>query len=124
MPESHKAEKKRIQKANRAAGIGDETGRIVRVKEPPKLSKCTVCGLELRITKTNSEIHAHASSKHNDTVDNCFPGAAAASSAIAAGPSQKLGGPKAAGGKNKGQPDDLSALLEAGLNVSKGKPKR
>ena len=37
MPESHKAEKKRMQKANREAGIGDESGRIVRVKdEKPK----------------------------------------------------------------------------------------
>jgi hypothetical protein len=32
MPESHKAEKRRVQKANREAGIGDAAGRIVRVK--------------------------------------------------------------------------------------------
>ena len=54
MPESNAAAKRRIQKQNRANGIGDEQGRIVREKAPPKLSQCTVCQLELKITKTNT----------------------------------------------------------------------
>jgi len=42
MPESNKAEKRRIQKANKAAGIGDENGRLVRVKDPPKMAQVCV----------------------------------------------------------------------------------
>ena len=52
MPESHKAEKKRIQKANREAGIGDESGRIVRVKDEKPKGRCTVCQQEIVFTRT------------------------------------------------------------------------
>ena len=75
MPESNAAAKRRQQKQNRALGIGDEMGRMVRMKDPPKLSKCTVCQLEMKITKTNTELTAHANSKHNSTLEACFPGA-------------------------------------------------
>lgn len=75
MPESHKAEKRRIQKANRAAGLGDESGRLVRVKVAPSVSICTICQKELTITKSNTELKNHAANKHTKTLDECFPGA-------------------------------------------------
>lgn len=56
MPESNAAAKKRQQKANRAMGLGDEQGRMVRVKDPPKTSTCAVCRAELTVTKTNTEL--------------------------------------------------------------------
>jgi hypothetical protein len=75
MPESHKAEKRRIQKANRAAGIGDESGRQFRQKVAPSVSICTVCQKELTITKSNTELKNHAANKHSKALEECFPGA-------------------------------------------------
>ena len=69
MPESHKAEKKRMQKANREAGIGDESGRIVRVKDEKPKGRCTVCQQEIVFTRTNTEAKAHAEGKHGSTMD-------------------------------------------------------
>ena len=68
MPESHKAEKRRLQKANRAEGIGDENGRIMRVKDEKPKGKCTVCNQEITFTKTNTEAKAHAEGKHGSTI--------------------------------------------------------
>ncbi len=75
MPASNKMLKRREQAANVAAGIGDSQGRLshkeVRVAV---MAKCTQCGLEIRTTKTNTEIKAHASSKHpTSTFAICFP---------------------------------------------------
>lgn len=99
MPESNKAAKKRIQKANREAGIGDESGRLVRVKDPPKMALCSVCQHELKITKTNTELKVHAESKHGKTLDECFTGAAAiAAEMIAAASGGKGGSSKASDG--------------------------
>jgi hypothetical protein len=75
MPESNKAAKRRTQKANREAGLGDAQGRLVREKEPPKMMSCTVCHQEMKITKTNTELTMHSESKHGKTLDVCFPGA-------------------------------------------------
>ena len=69
MPESHKAEKKRMQKANREAGIGDESGRIVCVKDEKPKGRCTVCQQEIVFTRTNTEAKAHAEGKHGSTMD-------------------------------------------------------
>jgi Zinc-binding len=136
MPESNAAAKKRQQKANRAAGIGDEQGRLVKVKDPPKMALCTVCHLEMKITKTNTELKAHATSKHNSTLDACFPGAAATAEemiAIAAGAKGK-GAAAAAGGKVGAGPTKadkkakdaagLDDLLNAGLTAGKKKDKK
>ena len=60
MPESNAAAKKRLQKANREAGLGDEQGRLVRMKDPPKMALCSVCQQEMKITKTNTELRLHA----------------------------------------------------------------
>lgn len=78
MPESNAAKTRRLQKNNRLNGIGDEHGRLVRVKDPPKLLKCTICQHELKVTKTNTELTQHALSRHNITdIEQCFPTATA-----------------------------------------------
>jgi hypothetical protein len=126
MPESHKMEKNRMQKANRAAGIGDEMGRIVRVKEAAQMANCAICKFELKITKTNAELKAHSEGKHSKTLDECFPGAAAISLDLQA----KAG--KQNSGSQKGSSDGptkkekkskdaagLDDLLSAGLSTKK-----
>ena len=131
MPESNKAAKKRIQKANRAAGIGDDTGRILREKEPPKMSKCTICQQELKITKTNTELIAHASSKHGKTIEECFPGAKETAAELAAAVGGGKGGGKSSGGsgmtkaeRKKKEAAGMDDMLSAGLNVGKKKGKK
>ena len=129
MPESNAAAKRRQQKANRAAGIGDEMGRLIRVKEPPKKSLCTVCQIELVITKTNAELKIHAENKHGKTVEECFPGATAIQQELIAAVSKggKGGG---SGGKSSGdgmtkaekkkkQAAAMDDLLSAGLSAGK-----
>jgi hypothetical protein len=133
MPESNKAGKKREQKQNREAGIGDADGRIVRVKDPPKLSLCTICQSELKITKTNTELTMHATSKHNETIEVCFPGAAAIAAelvAAAGGGKEKggKGGKEGAAGETKAQRKAKAAagmddLLNAGVSSGKKKGK-
>lgn len=131
MPESNKAAKKRMQKANRAAGIGDEQGRIVREKEPPKMCNCTVCQQEMKITKTNTELTAHASSKHGKTLEECFPGAKETAAEMVAALSGK-GGSKGGSGKGgmtkaerkKKEAAGMDDMLNAGLNVGKKKGKK
>lgn len=126
MPESNAAAKKRIQKQNRANGIGDESGRLVRVKDPPKMSKCTVCQIELKITKTNTELTAHATSKHGKTLEECFPGAKeTALELIAALQKDKSSGGAGDGttkaGRKAKDAAGLDDLLNAGLSAGKKK---
>lgn len=131
MPESNAAAKRRQQKANRALGIGDEQGRIVRVKDPPKMSRCTVCQLEMKITKTNTELKAHATSKHGSTLETCFPGADKVAHELAAGKKGAAAG-GSGGGESKAQKKakaaaDMDDLLSAGLSSAgkkKGKGKK
>ena len=135
MPESNAAAKRRQQKANRAAGIGDEQGRLpARVKEAPKLIKCTVCSTEMKITKTNTELNLHATSKHGKTLEECFPGATAISEEMKAAVSSGKGG-NDAGGKNGGagltkaqrkakEDAAMDDLLSAGLSTGKKKGKK
>ena len=131
MPESNKQAKKRIQKANRAAGIGDEHGRLApREKAPPKLMCCTICQHELKVTKTNTELIAHSESKHGKSIDECFPGAKEAAAEMVAalgkkdgkGGSQKQGLTKAE--KKKQAAAGLDDLLNAGLSAGKKKGKK
>ena len=133
MPESNAAAKRRQQKANRAAGIGDEQGRIVRVKDPPKLMNCTVCQQEMKITKTNTELIAHATSKHGSTLEECFPGAADIAAELAAaaasGGKKSNDGKSSQGGLTKAQRKAKEAagmedMLSAGLSGSKKKGKK
>lgn len=133
MPESNKGANARRLKANRAAGIGDEMGRLpARVKAEAIMLCCTVCRAELKCTKTNTEMKVHAESKHGKTLEECFPGAEAQAKAIA----DKLAGkgPGGKGGKggdgmtkaerkkkNAAMADDL---LSAGLSSGKKGKKR
>uniref|UniRef100_A0A7S4N5C1 Uncharacterized protein n=1 Tax=Odontella aurita TaxID=265563 RepID=A0A7S4N5C1_9STRA len=130
MPESNKAAKRRIQKANRKAGIGDETGRLVRVKDAPKMATCTICQFEMKITKTNTELTAHATSKHGKTLDECFPGAAKIAAEMLAAVPRKGGKSGGGGGggitkaeKKKKATAGLDDLLSAGLDAGKKKTK-
>lgn len=134
MPESNSAAKKRIQKQNRAAGIGDENGRLMRVKDPPVLFKCTICQHELKVTKTNTELNAHSSSKHGSVIEECFPGAKEASEEMIAALAKKTGG--GGGSTNKTGSVEMKAarkakdasglddLLNAGLSAGKKKEKK
>jgi hypothetical protein len=126
MPESNKAAKRRVQKANREQGIGDKDGRLMRVKEPPKTCLCTVCQQEMTITKTNTELTMHCTSKHGKTLDECFPGATAISEEMKAGGKTKksdTGKPAAAPKKKaaKGSLDMLDDALSGGALKKKGK---
>ena len=129
MPESNHAAKKRQQKKNRELGLGDEQGRLIRTKEPPKMSKCTVCQLDLKITKTNTELIAHAN-KHTSTLEACFPGSTAIAAELLAATAKK-GGATAAGGdgttkaEKKAKSDaGLDDLLNAGLSTAGKKGKK
>ncbi len=128
MPESHKAEKRREQRNNIAAGIGDENGRIVRVKTAAIMIRCTICGSELKATKTNTELTQHADSKHSKPTEECVPGAAAAAAELIAiagakdARSAPTAGTSTPAASTKKKNDDLDSLLDAGLNAkSKGK---
>jgi hypothetical protein len=132
MPESNAAAKKRQQKANRALGIGDEQGRIpVRVKDPPKMARCNICQMELKITKTNTELSAHADSKHGSTLLLCFPGAKEIADEMVAVLARKDKGPGAASAaatatspaavKKKPAVGGMDDLLAAGLSSGKAK---
>lgn len=109
--------------ANRAAGIGDENGRLpARVKAAEVLARCTICSHEIRMTKKNVEAKSHFESKHpTSTFPTCFPGqvdptvpgfnpegttAAKPSSTSAAGSSAPAAAPKK-------KTDDLSFLDSA-----------
>ena len=133
MPESNKGANARRLKANRAAGIGDEKGRLPsRVKAEAKMICCVVCKSELKCTKTNTEMKVHAESKHGKTTEECFPGAEAEAKSIV----EKLNAAKGGGGKGKGSDgltkaqrkkknDDMAGdLLMAGLSAGKKSGKK
>lgn len=129
--------KSRQQAANRAAGIGDENGRLPScIKKPEVMLKCTMCGQEIRATKTNTEAKAHWDSKHpTTTFAGCFPGAfdptvAAAPAAVDAATKSMAGlkvdgaadGASAEPEKPKKKKEDLS-FLDAALDPKASKPK-
>jgi len=111
------------QSANRAAGIGDEQGRLpARVKATEVKTKCTICSTEIRVTKTNTEARTHYESRHPsftfavcfpDTMDPTVPAVVADTSATQAAPAAA---PAAAAPKKK--KEDLS-FLDAALNPKK-----
>ncbi|KAL7536696.1 hypothetical protein ACHAXR_007344 [Thalassiosira sp. AJA248-18] len=130
MPESHKAERRRKQKQNAAAGIGDENGRIpVRIKTEAPIAKCSECQQEFKITKTNTEVRLHSENKHGKTVAHCFPEAEAISAELqkAAASTGGKKGKDAKTGSGKGKKagtDDLDALLMAGVAGGPGAKKK
>jgi len=133
MPESNKGANARRLKANRAAGLGDESGRLpARVKTEAIMICCVICKSELKCTKTNTEMKLHAEGKHAKLTEECFPGAEANAKAI----NEKLnvkstGGGKAgaSGGLTKAQMKKKNAamagdLLSAGLSTGKKSSKK
>mmetsp|Transcript_13147 Transcript_13147/g.16605 ORF Transcript_13147/g.16605 Transcript_13147/m.16605 type:complete len:136 (+) Transcript_13147:74-481(+) len=135
MPESNKAKIRRLQKANRAAGIGDEMGRLpARIKDAAVMMKCVVCFAEFKVTKTNTELKAHAESKHGKAnYEECFPGAESKRQELIEKTSGKGGG-GSSGGKKVGETKaarkkkaaaEMDDLLSAGLSTGKkGKGKK
>ena len=126
MPEGHKAERARARKQNIAAGIGDENGRIVRVKAAAPVSKCIHCQKELTITKSNTELKVHSENKHKMCIEACFPGAEAIAADL-----QKVGGKgkeskaqPAKGKKKKESKEDLDALFAVGMSGGPGAKKK
>lgn len=91
------------------------------------MSKCTVCQLELKITKTNTELLAHATSKHGSTLSVCFPGATDVAAelttnnkkGVSTGDPGGLGKKQQQKAKNEGS--NLDDLLSAGLSTGKKK---
>mmetsp|Transcript_14276 Transcript_14276/g.21440 ORF Transcript_14276/g.21440 Transcript_14276/m.21440 type:complete len:130 (+) Transcript_14276:53-442(+) len=124
MPESHKAERRRAQKQNIAAGIGDENGRITRVKAAAPVKQCVECQHELKITKTNTELKLHSENKHGKTIEHCFPGAEAISAEMQKPVKGTDSKPEASKGKKKAPKEDLGALFDAGLSGGPGAKKK
>mmetsp|Transcript_4530 Transcript_4530/g.5246 ORF Transcript_4530/g.5246 Transcript_4530/m.5246 type:complete len:138 (+) Transcript_4530:143-556(+) len=133
MPESHKAERRRVQKANRAAGIGDEMGRLAgRVKVEKKLLLCTICSQEMTVTKSNTDLIRHAENKHGKTLEICFPAATELANEMISKAAAKGGGGGKSSGENK-NPSlskaqkkkkanlDMDDLLSAGIPGKKEK---
>ena len=112
MPASKKMLAAAQTKKNRERGIGDASGRLVRVKESVPPIKCVVCQIALKPTKTNSELIAHAG-KENKPVEECFPGCTKVMDELkakVAGKSKSKGG---TGKKNKASKADKKAAEEA-----------
>ena len=126
MPEGHKAERARARKQNIAAGIGDESGRIVRVKAAVNLSKCVHCQKELTITKSNTELKVHSENKHNMCIEACFPGAEAIAADLqkVAGKGKESKALPAKGKKKKESKEDLDALFAVGMSGGPGSKKK
>ena len=121
MPESNKAAKRRIQKANREAGIGDESGRMVREKAAKEMVKCTVCGVDMAITKTCADMKSHAESKHDSTLEACFPGSEEKRKALVDALEAMKKGPKK---KTIKAQTDLPPELAAAMAGAKKKKKK
>lgn len=125
MPASKKMLASRQKAENRANGIGDEEGRLpARVKAAEVKAKCSLCGLEIRVTKTNTEIKQHHESKHPSSLfAEVFPTVSLdAPVASAASGSSSTGTSAPAPEKKKAPKSDLSFLDDA-LKPASGKKK-
>jgi len=76
MPASKKTLRNQQQQKNKAAGIGDEKGRLPsQQKEANVMAACTVCKQQIRMMKKNAQAAAHVESKHSGKkFEECFPG--------------------------------------------------
>lgn len=116
MPASGKMLKSRQQAANRAAGIGDEQGRLPsRVKAAAVMANCTQCMTEIKMTKTNTEAKTHWEARHPAcTFATCFPGqfdpTVAPVPVVGGGGESKTGGTTT---KKAAKTNDLSFLDDA-----------
>ena len=94
---------------------------------------CTVCQLEMKCTKTNTELKLHSESKHGKLLEECFPGAtkiaeellAAVTKGGKGGPADGTGGTTVTKSERKTkEASALDDLLSAGLDVGKKKGKK
>ena len=130
MPASGKMLKSREQAANRAAGIGDEQGRLpARIKAAEVMANCTICSGTIRMTKKNIEAKAHFDSRHpTSTFSICFPGQFDPTVAPAAGAT--MDGLEEGAGKKididavRGEAARARSLAEGGEDKTKPKPKK
>lgn len=76
MPASKKTLRNQQQQKNKAAGIGDEKGRLPsQTKDANVMAACTICKQSIRMIKKNSQAAAHVQSKHSGkNFEECFPG--------------------------------------------------
>jgi hypothetical protein len=99
-----------------------------RVKAEEKMAKCTVCGQEIRVTKTNTEHKTHFENRHaTSTFASCFPGIFDPTIVVAAEKVDTAGGGStttvaAEVAKPKKKKEDLS-FLDAALDPKAGKKK-
>jgi Zinc-binding len=94
---------------------------------------CTVCQLEMKCTKTNTELKLHSESKHGKQLEDCFPGATKIAEELLAAVTKGKGGPADGTGKDgtvtkserkSKEASALDDLLSAGLDVGKKKGKK
>lgn len=96
---------------------------------------CTVCQLEMKCTKTNTELKLHSESKHGKQLEDCFPGATKIAEEMLAAVSKgkvgsadgtgKDGGGSTTKAERKGkEASALGDLLSAGLDAAKKKGKK
>ena len=118
--------KSREQAANRAAGIGDEQGRMPsRVKAVEVMIKCTQCSTEIRATKKNIEAMTHVTSRHPScTFSTCCPGAFDPTAPVVEAPVDASAAAAApvAPKKKAAAANDLS-FLDSALNTKEFKKK-
>lgn len=103
-----------------------------RVKAEEKMAKCTVCGQEIRVTKTNTEHKTHFENRHGtSTFAACFPGIfdptaaplpTAAVESAGSGSTSTVAAIAAEPVKPKKKKEDLS-FLDAALDPKAGKKK-
>lgn len=77
MAKSKKDIKKAQQKADADAGITTRDPRVAEKLAKANLTaSCTICMMEIKLTKTMVEAKQHAESKHpKSTYEICFPAA-------------------------------------------------
>jgi hypothetical protein len=126
MPGSSKVLKNRQQAKNRAEGIGDAQGRIVKEKAAMTMASCAICQIMLRMTLKNIEAQQHVSSKHPQaTWDTCFPGQPdPAKAAAAAKASDAKPGPKPDLDLIRAQAAEARSVAEGGLTKEEKKKKK
>jgi Na+-translocating ferredoxin:NAD+ oxidoreductase RNF subunit RnfB len=84
----------------------------------------------MKITKTNTELTAHATSKHGKTIEECFPGAKETAEEMKAALNSKGGKDDSTEGgmskaeRKKKEAAGMDAMLSAGLSAGKNKGKR
>jgi len=122
MPASKKMLKNKAQAANRAAGIGDEQGRLpMAVKKAEVTAKCALCSQEIRVTKTNTEHKTHFESRHPaSSFAQCWPGIFDPTAAAVAAAAEAAAAKASASSSSSASAASASASAGGGLGVFGG----